>query len=167
MAERIDWRDAEPAVLDREREAMAARAPDMNWVDDGPAGGWEGLAPAWPDECDCPANLDALLIGRRLRLLVAYSQGFPMAPPTVLPLDPQPPPERRARHRWHLNGDGTLCLLFSAADWPEGATAADVVEKASGWFVEYLALEAALIDEMSEAGPLRGNPELEAALAKL
>lgn len=167
MPERIDWREAEPAVLAREREAMASRAPDMEWSDNPAAGGWEGLAPAWPKGYERPANLDALLKGQRLELIVAYTQGFPMAPPIVLPADPQPPPERRARHKWHLNGDGSLCLLWSAADWPAGATAADVVEKASGWFVEYLALEAGLIDEMSETGPLRGNPKLNEALAKL
>jgi hypothetical protein len=166
VTERIDWRDAEPTILQRERAAMSDRAPDMDWTDE-MAGGWQGLAPGWPRGLSPPRNLDRLLHGRRLRLAVRYTQGFPMAPPRVDPLDPLPPPERRADHRWHLNGDGSLCLLFSAADWPEHATAVDLVEKACGWFVEYLALEAELIDEMSEVGPLSGNAALEAALATL
>lgn len=167
MTERIDWRDAEPATLRREREAMAARAPEMLWTDEPHAGGWDGLAPAWPAALEPPPGLDRLLDGRRLRVAVRYTQGFPMAPPSVHPLDPLPPPARRADHRWHLNGDGSLCLLFSAADWPENAGAVDLVEKAAGWFADYLALDAELIDEMSEAGPLSGNPALEAALAEL
>lgn len=167
MAARIDWREAEPTVLEHERREMAERAPEMVWSNEAPAGGWVGLAPTWPNGLTPPSGLDRLLKGRRLRLSVNYTQGFPMAPPDVIPLDPAPPAERRADHRWHLNGDGSMCLLFSAADWPENATAADVVEKASGWFVEYLALEAGLIEEMSEAGPLSGNARLDSALAQL
>lgn len=164
--ERIDWRDAEPAALVREKAAMAERAPDMTWHDAG-AGGWEGLAPAWPRDLSPPPGLDHLVDGRRLRLLVVYSQGFPMSPPSLWPLDPAPDIEMRARHDWHLNGNGSICLLFSAADWPGTGTAADLVEKASGWFAEYLARKAGLIETMSESGPLIGNPALEEALARL
>lgn len=167
MTERIDWRDAEPYALEREHAAMLERAPDMQWSERLPAGGWEGRAPAWPAGCDAPVGLDRLLGEQRLGLSVQYTQGFPMAAPDVFPTDPIPPASRRADHSWHLNGNGSLCLLFSSADWPEGATAAELVEKASGWFVEYLAREAGLIERMSESGPVKGNLELEAALADL
>jgi len=164
--ERIDWRAAEPEVLARERAAMAERAPDMQWIDNG-GGGWEGLAPTWPFDLHPPEGLDRLLESRRLRLAVIYSQGFPMSPPALLPLDPVPHVELRARHDWHLNSDGSICVLFTAADWPGTGTAADLVEKASGWFVEYLALQAGLIQSMSESGPLAGHPQLEEALRRL
>jgi hypothetical protein len=163
---RIDWRAAESGLLESEQAQMAARAPDLAYIDEA-AGGWRGLAPAWPQDLAQPPGLEKLVGGRRLELGVAYTQGFPMAPPDLFPLDPCPAVELRARHDWHLNGDGSLCLLFSAADWPGDGSAADLVEKAAGWFVEYLARQASLIEAMSEHGPLAGNPELEKALAGL
>src|SRR3954470_8691224 len=99
VAARIDWREAEPWVLEHERGDMAERAPDMVWSDEPPAGGWTGLAPPWPNGLPSPPGLDRLLNGRRLCLAVHYTQGFPMAPPDVAPLDPLPPVERRADHR--------------------------------------------------------------------
>jgi hypothetical protein len=163
--ERIDWRVAEPRLLAREKQEMAARAPDLLWVEGLPGGSWQGLAPPWPSDEPALDGIEDLLRGRRLLVRVAYTQGFPMAPPDLFPLDPVPDVELRTRHSWHLNGDGSLCLLFSAADWP--GTAADLVDKASGWFVEYLALQAGLIDRMSEQGPFAGNHELEKALRRL
>jgi hypothetical protein len=165
--ERIDWRAAEPALLVREREEMARRAPEMELLDEPGAGVWRGLAPHWPIDLEPPEGLDRLLAGGRLQLEVAYTQGFPMAPPVVFPLDPEPAVKLRARHDWHLNGDGSLCLLWSAADWPGTGTAADLVEKASGWFAEYLALLAGLIDAMSQSGPFYGHSELAEKLRSL
>jgi hypothetical protein len=133
--ERIDWRQAEPVLFAREHEQMTARGPDIRWIEELPAGGWEGLAPAWPIDQRAPEGLQRLLDGRRLLLRVTYTQGFPMSPPLLMPLDPEPDVALRTRHDWHLNGDGSLCLLFTAADWPGNGTAADLVEKASGWFV--------------------------------
>ena len=45
-------------------------------------------------------------------------------------------------HTWHVNGDGSLCLMQAADDWQPEDTAADLVRKACGWFVEYLLVEA-------------------------
>jgi hypothetical protein len=165
--ERIDWRIVEPLALAREKEEMARLAADMTWRDDLPAGGWSGLAPPWPVDLIPPKGLELLLNGRRLDVGVAYTQGFPMAPPDLFPLDPRPEVQLRARHDWHLNSDGSLCLLFTANDWPGNGTAANLVEKAAGWFVEYLARKAGLIETMSEHGPLDGHPQLEEALARL
>jgi hypothetical protein len=165
--ERIDWRAAEPGLLAREREEMARRAPAMELLAEPHAGVWRGLAPGWPTDLEPLEGLDRLLEGRRLLLEVGYTQGFPMAPPIAIPLDPVPAVELRARHAWHLNGDGSLCLLWSAADWPGTGTAADLVEKASGWFVEYLALLAGLINAMSQSGPFYCHPELAEKLRSL
>ena len=70
----------------------------------------------------------------------------------MVPLDPQPDPMVRTQHAWHVNGDGTLCLLQTASDWDGTGTAAELVLKAAGWFLEYLLMEAGRIEQMSTAG---------------
>ena len=149
---RQSWLEAEPERARRERDEMKRVAPEMAWLDDDPAGGWEGLAPIWPFERSTPTGLDTLLEGRRLRVRVFYSQGFPMVQPLLLPLDPDPPRDRRIVHSWHLNGDGSLCLLQTAYAWDGRETAADLVAKASGWFIEYLLRECEAIEAMTENG---------------
>lgn len=131
---------------------MAELAPEMVWLPDRSAGGWEGLAPAWPAPRPAPDGLERLLAGRRLKVGVFYTQAFPSVEPRLVPLDPEPPLERRILHSWHLNGDGTLCLLRTADLWTGRETAADLVVKASGWFIEYLLMERDAIQRMSESG---------------
>lgn len=147
---RETWVEAEPARAEAERTAMATTAPDLEWLDGGQ--GWEGAAPAWPFERPPPKELDAFLAGRRFRLRVDYLEGFPMAPPRVIPLEPEPDPAVRTQHDWHVNPDGTVCLFQSASDWTGTETAADLVVKAAGWFLEFLLMEAGLIDRMTVNG---------------
>lgn len=128
---------------------MAVVAPELEWVD---GGGWEGLAPVWPFERPRPSGLEAFLDGRRFQLHVEYLQGFPMVAPVIWPLDPEPDPRHRSLHTWHVNPDGSLCLMQSAGDWTGGETASDLVVKASGWFLEYLLMESGAIDEMTLRG---------------
>ena len=145
---------------------MAEVAPEMAWVDNDPAGGWEGFAPAWPFARAVPDGLEQLLGGRRLRLRVSYTQAFPSIEPRLQPLEPDPPIERRVLHSWHLNGDGTLCLLRTADLWTGRETAADLVVKASGWFIEYLLMERGLIEQMTENG-INVDTSLDATIAGL
>jgi len=155
---RVRWFEAEPEVLVREREAMATAAPDLEWRDElhwrwRTLCGWEGLAPTWAGERPKPDGLDELLAGRRLKLRVMYREAFPMVPPVLDPIDPVPPMDRRTLHPWHVSGDGSLCMVQTAQDWRPGEdTAADLVRKASGWFIEYLLME----NEKIEAMTLRG-----------
>jgi hypothetical protein len=149
---RRSWMEAEPERLAKEREVMAELAPEMVWVDDAPAGGWEGLVPAWPFERPEPEGLAELLDGRQLRLRVEYRQAFPSAEPRLVPLDPDPPIKRRVLESWHLMGDGSLCLLRTADLWTGRETAADLVVKASGWFIEYLLMEQEAIERMTVDG---------------
>jgi hypothetical protein len=144
------WIEAEPNRVEAEKATMATTAPDLEWRDDGR--GWEGVAPAWPFERPRPRELDVFLRGRRFRLRVEYLEGFPMAPPRVIPLEPEPDPAVRTQHDWHVNPDGSVCLFQSASDWTGTETAADLVVKAAGWFLEYLLMEAGLIDRMSVNG---------------
>jgi ubiquitin-protein ligase len=151
------WIEAEPGLLEREQSEMAKHAPEMSWREDleylmRPVVGWVGKAPAWSAERMKPAGVDELLAGRQLELTVFYPEGFPMASPTLLPLDPEVPIERRTLHRWHVNGDGTLCLIQRADDWQPTDTAADLVRKASGWFIEYLLVEGGRREAMTERG---------------
>lgn len=146
------WLEAEPERLERERQEMAKLAPQMHWVELDGAGGWEGYAPVWPFDRDPPATIDAFLNGIRLKLLVAYPQAYPAVQPAVFPVEPLPPLERRLLHKWHLNGDGSICLLQSADAWTGRETAAELVVKASGWLVEYLLVDRELQETMSDEG---------------
>lgn len=139
---------------------MSARAPAMAWRGDLAAGGWQGLAPTWAAERPAPAGLERFLAGRRLRLSVAYREGFPMVPPHLYPLDPEPGFEARTDHRWHVEGNGGLCLMQNTADWHPSETAADLVAKSAGWFVEYLLMKEGRIDQMTEQG-LAGDASLD------
>jgi hypothetical protein len=155
---RLSWVDAEPAILARERQAMSESCPDMQWSDslEWPQGrvgvGWQGLAPAWGAERPKPPGVEALLAGRRLLVRAIYPEGFPMVPPDVYPIDPEVPRDRRTQSRWHVNGDGSLCTVQAAEDWQPTDTAADLIRKASCWFVEYLLIEAGELDRMTERG---------------
>lgn len=154
MTNGIRWFEAEPEVLEREMAAMAAVAPDMNWDETRQAGVWCGYSPEWPARRPRPDGLGALLNGKRLRLEVAYRQSHPAVPPILNPLDPMPAPDQRLAHIWHVNGDGTLCLLAAPWLWRSSEVAADLVLKAAGWFIEYRLMEEGLIDAMSDDGIL-------------
>jgi hypothetical protein len=154
---RIRWFEAEPQRLELEQKAMATCAPDLRWIeqsDDLPAGGWEGDAPIWPFERDAPEpGFSRLLDARRLPVRVEYLESFPAVEPKLWPMiDPPPDPIYRTQHSWHVNGDGSLCLLQTADLWTGRETAADLVVKASGWYIEYLLMEAKVIEQMTLAG---------------
>jgi len=154
----ISWWEAEPDVAAREKDAMARHAPDMQWAEDlvwrggRRTVGWRGKAPSWGADRPKPLGVDELLAERRLDLLVVYPEAFPVIPASLFSLDPDPPMNRRTLHRWHINGDGSLCLMQSAEDWHLTDTAADLVRKASGWFIEYLLVEAGKLEAMTESG---------------
>jgi hypothetical protein len=149
---RQSWVDAEPRRYERERAAMAAIAPELDWFNDERGTGWHGIAPLWPFQRADPPHLDAFLGGWRFRILVQYLEGFPMAAPLVWPVDPQPDPRHRMMHIWHVNPNGSLCLMQSAGDWTGDETAADLVVKGAAWFLEYLLMSAGAIETMTANG---------------
>jgi hypothetical protein len=152
------WVDAERGIARRENAAMARWAPDLEWRDDlhwrqgRRAFGWVGSAPDWAADRERPPGVEELLDGRRLKLKVVYPEAFPAVPAVLFPTDPDVPLMRRTLSTWHVNGDGSLCLMQAAGDWRLEDTAADLVRKASGWFIEYLLLEAVEIEKMTERG---------------
>jgi len=145
------WWIDEPLLLRREQEAMATVAADLTWSDNG-AGSWSGLVPAWPFERAEPPGLGMLLAGRRLRAQVSYGHAFPMTAPSVWPIDPEPSIAQRTQHEWHVNGDGSLCLLEAPAAWTGREPATELIIKAAGWFIEYLLMSAGLITGMTSTG---------------
>lgn len=146
---REHWIDAEPQRAMREREEMAREAPELEWL---PEGGWEGLIPMWPFDRPQPAGLEAFLNHRRLRVLIEYPQSFPMVEPSIFPIDPEPEIYQRTQTQWHVMGDGSLCLFQNASDWTGRETAADLIVKTAGWFLEYELMQRGLIDEMTRDG---------------
>jgi hypothetical protein len=148
---RIGWLDAEPAAAARERERMAEVAPELRWLE-GPSGGWEGNLPVWPFKRDRPEGLDDFVEGRALEVRIEYPQSYPMAEPLFVPCDPKPPLAVRSWSTWHVLPNGGLCLLQDAAAWDGTYTAADLVPKASGWFLEYLLVEKGVIEKMTLNG---------------
>jgi hypothetical protein len=156
----VSWTEAEPGLVERERAAMAEHAPDMTWSDDlvwrhgRRAVGWHGRAPVWGGEREMPSGVDELLAERRLELRVVYLEAFPAVPPVLDPITPEVPIERRTLNAWHVNGDGTLCMMQAAYDWDPSETAAALVRKASGWFIEYLLADAGDIERMTQQGVL-------------
>lgn len=156
--------EAEPLRLEQELEAMARLAPGLQWIDvspDLPAGGWEGETPTWPFERDRPDPGLDLLVPTPLTVRVQLKQSFPASPPKLWPLlDPPPDPVRRTQTDWHINGDGSLCLLQTADMWTGRDPAADLVVKAAGWFIEYRLMEEGAIGAMRING-IYSDPSLD------
>jgi hypothetical protein len=156
--------DAEPRRLKQELEAMSALAPDLQWIDvspELPAGGWEGVIPTWPFDRGRPDPGLGRLVPEPLRLRIELKQSYPASAPKLWPLlDPPPDPLYRTQTTWHINGDGSLCLLQAADMWSGQETAAELVAKAAGWFIEYQLMEAGLTDEMTING-ICSDPSLD------
>jgi hypothetical protein len=76
----------------------------------------------------------------------------PTVAPDLYPIDPEVPIDRRTQHKWHVNGDGSLCLMQAADVWQPENTAADLVRKAAGWYIEYLLVDGGDLDHMTERG---------------
>lgn len=149
--DRYEWWRQEPGRLDTDQRQLHTRFPGLTWSTED-NGQWSGELPIWPFDRDPPEGLDVLLGGRGLQVLVRCGQGYPAAPPRVVPLDPEPEIVERTQHRWHVNGDGTLCLFQSEAVWSTRATLVEVLLKAAGWRIEYALMKAGLIETMTTNG---------------
>lgn len=145
------WWEAEPGRLEQDVAEVSALFPDLEFVSEG-AGLWRGRLPVWPFERGQPVGLALLTDGAGIDLEVHYRQAYPVVPPKVVPLDPNPGTLYRANHRWHLNGDGSLCLLRSEALWTPRESLVGLLLKAAGWRVEYELVNAGVIEAMSENG---------------
>ncbi|GGV54794.1 hypothetical protein GCM10010245_86740 [Streptomyces spectabilis] len=121
----ITWWECEPRRLRRDTEEIPARFPRLVFTDEG-AGGWEGMLPHWPFDRPEPAHLTDWIGEHGLRLRLEYGHAYPMVAPRIFPLDPLPEPWEWTQHRWHVNGDASLCLLHDDI-WTGRESAVDLL----------------------------------------
>lgn len=152
LAERAwPWWEQDPARLRRDLDDLQAAGFDLIWTPIG-SGLLTGRLPLWPLDRPAPPGLEELLDGRGLALEVVLGHAYPMVCPAITPIDPAPPYDRWTMHKWHVMGDGSLCLLQSAQAWDPLTPLSDVMRKSAAWRVEYVLLEAGVIDAMSSNG---------------
>lgn len=178
----IDWTEAEPTRLQRDLRDVAdfntafgatlqyappgtpivgssgtapgmaagqSDAPDQTTFDHG---GWHGTLPLWPFDRHAPDGLDALTDGTGLEFTLTYPAAYPMVPPTIWPLAPEPEMVERTQATWHVLPSGGLCLLQSDGAWQPEASLVDLLLKAAGWRVEYALMKAHVIEAMAVSG---------------
>lgn len=178
----IDWTEAEPTRLQRDLRDVAdfntafgatlqyappgtpivgssgttpgmaagrSDAPDQTTFDHG---GWHGTLPLWPFDRHAPDGLDALTDGTGLEFTLTYPAAYPMVPPTIWPLVPEPEMVERTQATWHVLPSGGLCLLQSDGAWQPEASLVDLLLKAAGWRVEYALMKAHVIEAMAVSG---------------
>jgi len=147
----VTWWQCEPRRLARDQAEIADRFPDLTWHAPG-AAGWTGRLPQWPFVRDEPSGLTELIGTDGLPVSVEYGHAYPMVPPRIYPLDPEPSIQERTEHTWHVMGDGSLCLLQDAAAWSGRDSIVDLLLKAAGWRVEYALMKAGMIEAMTLRG---------------
>ena len=147
----INWWDAEPARFARDQDEVAARFPRLTWTKSG-AGSWEGRLPMWPFERPEPPGLSRILGDVGMEVIIVYRQAYPIVPPRLYPVDPRPEPVERTQHRWHVNGDGSLCQFQSETVWDPRDSICDLILKAAGWRVEYALMKAGALEQMTLHG---------------
>lgn len=144
------WIDRDPARYRRDRRDIESTFPDLVWHADA-AGGWDGVLPLWPFERPAPHGLhDAGLAG--LHVEVRYLEAYPMVPPTIRAVEPEPSFNEWTVHGWHVNGDGTLCLLLTAGMWDPQSSVVELLLKAAGWRLEYALRKAGRLSAMTGSG---------------
>ena len=149
--EPASWWQREPRRWEQDRQAINEQFPDLRW-DPGGAGMWQGVLPLWPFQRPQPAALADWTGGRGLTVCLMYTQAYPLLAPSIYPLDPEPLRVEWTQHRWHVNGDGSLCLLREPSAWTGREPVTDLLLKAVGWRVEYALLKNGAIEEMTESG---------------
>ncbi|UFQ99828.1 hypothetical protein KBP30_00625 [Streptomyces sp. Go40/10] len=146
----ITWWECEPRRLRRDMEEISARFPRLAFSDEG-AGSWEGMLPRWPFDRPEPAHLTDWIGEHGLRLRLEYGHAYPMVAPRIFPLDPLPEPWEWTQHRWHVNGDASLCLLRDDI-WTGRESVVDLLLKAAGWRIEYALMKHQTIEDMTGSG---------------
>lgn len=151
LTQAITWWKAEPTRLARDQREIEARFPDLALTLEG-QGHWLGVLPMWPFERPEPPGLSDLLQGKGLKIQLSYSAAYPIVSPYVAPLGPEPLFEELTQTRWHVLGNGALCLFQTQADWDPNCTVIDLLLKAAGWHIEYRLLKAGVRTDMTMAG---------------
>jgi hypothetical protein len=150
----ILWHEAESGRLNREIDEIAAFAPDLDF-ESGPGNGpvphhgrWHGQLPVWPLERPEPVGLSTV-VPAGLTVEIWYSAAYPMLPPALYPVDPEPLLVERSQHDWHVAPDGSLCLLQTLASWDPRWSIVELLRRACGWRVEYALMRSGLVKSMT------------------
>lgn len=160
------WYIENPQRLTIENDALKSFAPDLAWNDKlGASGGWYGVVPIWPFERSAPPSL-IQNPPSQLEVAIHCTGAHPVAPPAFVPVRPKPPIDRWTQHKWHLNGDSSICMFRAAELWTGRDLVTELVAKASSWYLQYLLLEANLIETMTEAG-IASSDELDPLIDQL
>lgn len=158
--EPVPWWHAEPSRLERDRREVGEAFPDLTLDLDG-EGAWTGTLPLWPFDRPVPDGLDVLTGGRGLVVRLDYRAAYPLVSPWITPVDPEPLVEEWTQTRYHVLGNGALCLFQTQADWDPSSSVVELLLKAAGWRVEYALLRAGARTEMTMPGIVR-DPSLDA-----
>lgn len=148
------WHEAEAERLARDIEEIASFAPGLEFEPgpgDGPVshhGRWYGQLPAWPMERPEPDGL-AAVVPAGVTVEIWYSAAYPMLPPAIYPVDPEPLLVERSQHDWHVAPDGSLCLLQTLASWDPRWSIVELLLRACGWRVEYALMNAGMVEGMT------------------
>lgn len=157
--QQVLWTDAEPSRLKRDIAEVTAFAPGLTYlppdrrVDEFvlPHGGWKGVLPVWPFAREAPRGLNEL-VPEGLLFILEYPSAYPMVPPIIHPLRPEPEPIEMTQAAWHVLPAGGLCLLRSDGAWLPEASVTELLLKAAGWRIEYALMKAGVIEKMSVNG---------------
>jgi hypothetical protein len=155
------WWRYDEARLEADTAEINASFPELAPLSQKGAG-WAGRLPLWPFERPAPLNFAENVNGLEILLLIPPS--YPMAMPRVLPVEPEPEFSERTQHRWHVNGDGSLCMLQEQRTWTGRENITDLLLKAAGWRLEYELVRADLFPAMSLAGIVT-DPSRDSAIA--
>jgi hypothetical protein len=145
------WWRHDPARLEADVAEIEALFPDLDPLPElGAGAGWVGRLPIWPFDRVAPLVFPDNVVGLGIVLLIPPS--YPMALPQVMPVDPKPEFMERTQHRWHVNGDGSLCMVQEQRNWTGREKITDLLKKAAGWRLEYDLVRAGVFPAMSLAG---------------
>lgn len=148
------WHEAEAGRLARDVKEISGFAPGLEFEPgpgDGPVphhGRWHGQLPVWPMERHEPDGLSTA-VPAGLTVEIWYSAAYPMLPPAVYPLEPEPLLAERSQHDWHVAPDGSLCLLQTLASWDPRWSIVELLQRACGWRIEYALMKAGLVESMT------------------
>lgn len=145
------WWQCEPRRLARDQAEVRDRFPDLEWRTGG-AGGWVGRLPRWPFARPEPQGLVETVGEAGMEVAVVYGHAYPMVPPAIFPFDPEPPLTTRTDQRWHVMGDGSLCLFQDDGAWTGRDSVVDLLLKAAGWRVEFELMRRGAVEAMTING---------------
>ncbi len=147
----IPWWQAEPSRLAKDRQEISAAFPGLGLSLKEGQGHWAGRLPVWPFERPAPDGLDRL-VPAGAHIVLAYTPAYPIVSPYVFPVEPEPLPLELTQTRWHVLGNGALCLFQTQADWDPASSVVGLLTKAAGWRIEYALLKAGAREDMTMAG---------------